>query len=608
MHTAATDEQVLREQLLRVAVLANSGIALNVMLAGAMAWILRRDMPVGPMLAWLVLCVVLNGLRWLEVTRFRRAPRAQPLRSFERTYLILVTANSLCWGGLAAATLNGAALQQGLIVLAVIFGLAGGGLAFVGFVPRLYAGYLSGLLVPAALRVMALGTETGVVVGVLLLVFLAVLLRTCREFHRRFVEGLRTRFDNAQLVAELRDAVARVGEANIALEQEAKIRREAEAAERVAKEEAERANRAKSEFLATMSHEIRTPLNAIIGFSELLAERQMGENERDYTARIHDASELLLALVNDILDFSKIEAAKLVLEEAAFDLPEVLRGAAAANELNARRKGLKFVLDPAPDLPERPIGDRARLTQILVNLLSNAVKFTQAGEVRLEVRRQGAVAAGRCTLEFTVRDTGIGIAADKQAMVFDAFTQADHSTTRTFGGTGLGLAITRRLATLMGGDIRLQSTLGAGSAFQVSLPFRLQEEPAGRRPAADAPAAWPGKRALAVDDNEINLKLVALMLQRMGLAVDTAGSGAAALEACARTAYDLVLMDIEMPGMSGLEATRLLRAQGATMPIIALTAHAVLSLEEQCREAGMHGYVTKPVSLAQLSRMIAQVL
>ena len=388
---------------------------------------------------------------------------------------------------------------------------------------------------------------------------------------------------------------------------------------RAAKEEAERASRAKSDFVSRMSHELRTPMNAILGFAQLLEGETLQPSHRNYVSLINRSGQHLLELINQVLDHAKIEAGHLTLENIDFDFREALAEVSAIVSERSSVKGLQYIAEIAPDLPPRLMGDPTRLRQVLINLTVNAVKFTEKGTVKLRV------APDNDRLFFSIRDTGIGM--DKAALgrLFHPFGQADESITRKYGGTGLGLIISRELVQAMGGDIEVDSAPGAGSCFSFSLPLRcppvlpgaaLRALPAdSHSPAAPlAPDAVPvaelsladlvGGSILLVDDNRVNQVLGAAMLKKLELVHDTAGNGLEALLSLEKKTYALVLMDMEMPEMDGLTATRNIRAReaaaGGHIPIIAMTANALHGDRERCLEAGMDGYISKPINLAAL--------
>ena len=369
----------------------------------------------------------------------------------------------------------------------------------------------------------------------------------------------------------------------------------------------EAANRAKSDFLAVMSHELRTPMNAIIGLGSLARQSSPSTRQLEYLTRITSAAEGLLTTVNDLLDISKIEAGKLVLEERRFELLPLLKQPLCIMRVGASAKGVRLLFTFDPECPKYLMGDPHRLEQLLLNLLSNAVKFTSTGEVELTVRPLSPE-QGRGTLEFSVRDTGIGLTPQESAAIFEPFTQANSSTTRRFGGSGLGLSICRRLATLMGGEIRVESRPGLGSTFTFAACFLKGRSPTILPEPTAAPAiATPllaGCRILVVEDHAINQQVLRELLEQVGAIVTVAADGREALTAVVRAAgrFDAVLMDLQMPELDGCEATLLLRTQWPQelLPIIAMTGHSRGEELERCLCSGMNDLLVKPVKPERL--------
>ena len=388
---------------------------------------------------------------------------------------------------------------------------------------------------------------------------------------------------------------------------------------RLMTKEAVMANRAKSQFLANMSHEIRTPMNGVLGMLELALDEPLSDMVADYLQTAKSSADALLAIIDDVLDISKIEAGKISIEMIDCSLKQLLADIDTLMRPQAEQKGIEFTISIDTPVPEQIRTDPTRLRQCLLNLLGNAVKFTDTGYVCIRVTGQGE--KNGITLRFDVEDTGIGIEPDKQKLIFEAFTQADYSTTRKFGGTGLGLVITKNLVKLLGGTISLTSRPGEGSTFSLTVPAgvyietqplmtEFNHDEIGETRAKGAPAIsvkFAG-RILVVEDDYVNQKTILAILKKLGLQTDIANDGSQAVRKATEEYFELILMDMHMPNMNGYEATKALRKKGLTLPIIALTASVMKSEFDRCLDVGCDGYLAKPINRRKLLEMLARYL
>ena len=397
---------------------------------------------------------------------------------------------------------------------------------------------------------------------------------------------------------------------------EARDQLEATVAERThelieARDAAEQASQAKSSFLATMSHELRTPMNGVLSVAALLAESPLDQEQQEFVEIISDSGRRLLELINDILDLSKVEAGELQLSPDHFELESFIARLCSPLALQAESKGIQLSWSIAPEVPGFLVADDLRLRQVLVNLLGNAIKFTDSGHVELVIQRAASDGPGPDTsIRFAIEDTGPGVAPDRRSAIFDTFTQADSSVTRRHGGTGLGLAISRRIVELMGGRLELESEVGVGSTFHFEVPLAVGARSGLRlqRSTSEEPDLR-GRRVLVAEDHPVNQRVLSLMLEKLGCEYRVAANGLEVLRMLREAPYDVILMDWQMPEMSGIEATEQIRAMQSepfcSIPILAVTANAMQGDREECLRAGMNDFLSKPIDRQKLMQKLA---
>ncbi len=610
------DERVLQTQVERL--ITGSGFSNLAGISMAIIWVglIWKDLPHEVLTVWLGLMLLLFFYRF--VVHYFKLHSDESKLSIDKSiirrwYLVSVFLTGAGWGVTSTLMFPFNELHQ--IVLAfILVGVSASGVTYSS-VAWVYYGYVGCVLLPLMIRLFYVGGEVYYALSAMTGFFLGVMDMAVYRMYKSSVAELELSYKNVVLIEDLTKAGNNLESLNDDLKDEIQHGKQIELELKKAKEKAEQVSQAKGEFLANMSHEIRTPMNGVIGTLQLLEDTSLNDEQKEFVDIAHKSADALLAILNDILDLSKIEAGKLSFENIAFDFKQIVKDIVILHSLKAEQQGVFLLQQVDESLPEFLMGDPTRLRQVIVNLVSNALKFTSQGEVKISVDVVNKE-TDSVDLKIAVIDTGIGIPQTAQETLFNAFTQADGSTTRKYGGTGLGLAIVSQLVDLMGGSLGVDSVEGEGSVFW----FTVNLQCAKKAPEMAGEIAKKNKalqleaKILLVEDNPINQMVAQKMLEKVGLKPTLANNGVEALKQLNERSFDLVLMDCQMPEMDGFDATREIRKldimalNQRPLPIVAMTANVMSGDRERCLDVGMDDYIGKPVQRDQLASVLKKWL
>jgi signal transduction histidine kinase/ActR/RegA family two-component response regulator len=593
-------ERVMQTQVTNL--IEGSGLNNLAGIVMAVTWVLLiwKNLPQEVLSVWLGMMTLLFVLRFL-VTWFRLYDPSRkhfPVAIARRWYLVAVLFTGVGWGITPILMFPYTQLQQTMLAF-ILAGVAASGVTLSN-VAWVYIGYVGFALLPLSLRLFYTGGEVYYSLSAMTVLFMVVMILAVYRMYLASTDALRLRYANEELIRNLTEAGTKLEKANQDLTEEIDYVKRMEVELKQARDKAEEMSKVKGEFLANMSHEIRTPMNGVIGTLQLLEDTELDEEQQEYASTAHKSANALLTILNDILDLSKIEAGKLDLEIIPFDLREIMHDLITLHALNSEQKGIEIKSQIDPRIPPVLIGDPTRIRQILMNLVSNALKFTIEGSVSINAEAL-SLEQHSVVIRIEVQDTGIGIDESVRDKLFNAFTQADGSTTRKYGGTGLGLAIVRQLVGMMQGELGIDGAPGEGSTFWFTLPLKISHE-APKTDHKSQPSQMQHKlhgRVLLVEDNPINQMVARKMLEKIGVETELAGNGQEALDLLHEHNFDAVLMDCQMPVLDGFNATRQLRErereqQCKPLAVIAMTANVMEGDRERCLKAGMNDYIGKP--------------
>ncbi len=608
--TSRLDRQVEAELVRTAFQDAIFGAPFGMVVALLYSFAIRAAFPPKTVLLWLLTALICNLLRLISRwAYFRRPVRVETTTFWRNVFTAVSAATGLSWGAAGWIFYTPHDSVYRVMIVLVIAGLTTGASRLLAPIVLANLSYVYLSIGPLLARLLINVETRSEVLGVMCVLYLIYMSVAARQQIGTLRRTVRLGFEHAALVASLGAANEQARQLNRDLSAEIARREIVETELRAASERAVAGSRAKSDFLATMSHEIRSPMNGIIGMLRIVRDSPLTPAQRDHVETAATSADTLLDLLSNILDFSKIEAGHLQLEQIPFSPASVARSVIDLLRPRATSKGLNLVLNLAPQLPAGVLGDPTRIRQVLFNLIGNAIKFTDRGDVRVSVQ---AVEIGplTTTLTFSITDSGIGMDEATLARLFRPFSQADSSMSRRFGGTGLGLAISKNLVEAMHGTIVARSANGQGSVFEFSLPTQKAIETEATPAASEFVLPQLRGRVLVVEDERTNQRVILHFLKKMGLTSVLAEDGPAAVTLALPDQWDVILMDLQLPGIDGLEATRQIRFRlgDQRLPIIAFTANASTQDREACLAAGMDDFLTKPVRVELLAAALQKWL